>query len=63
MMSCKLSKVHGRKYGDYKLFDDKFCSKPAKQHTCKCIVPRQDKTNIMRLRPAWIQISLRISTV
>jgi hypothetical protein len=25
--------------------------------------PRHDKTNIMRLRPAWIQTSLRIRTV
>jgi hypothetical protein len=25
--------------------------------------PRHDKTNIMRLRPAWIQTSLRIRAV
>jgi hypothetical protein len=25
--------------------------------------PRHDKTNVMRLRPAWIQTSLRIRAV
>jgi hypothetical protein len=27
------------------------------------IEPRHDKTNVMRLRPAWIQTSLRIRAV
>jgi hypothetical protein len=29
----------------------------------KIIEPRHDKTNIMRLRPAWIHTSLRIRAV
>jgi hypothetical protein len=32
------------------------------QHTC-IYEPRHDKTNIVRLRPAWIQTSLRIRVV